>query len=92
MMTPPESSVLVDPCVIFSAKLSILLELEFKDISMISISVTVQHNLFGKYGRADKTFDPWEGGGRYYLLTNEIFSIVEKEILKNSLQLEEFSV
>jgi len=57
MKTPLKSSILMDLCVIFPDKLSFLLELEFKDISMIWISVIVQHNLFGKYGRADRTFD-----------------------------------
>lgn len=65
MMTSPEGSVLVDLCVIFPAKEAVLLELKFKDTSMIWISVIVQHNLFGKYGRAHRTSDSWECKKKY---------------------------
>lgn len=41
---------------IFLAKLAVLLELKFKDTSMIWVSVIVQHNLFGKYGKSTQDF------------------------------------
>lgn len=57
MMTPSESSVLMDLCVTFPAKLCTLLELEFKEVSVIQVSAIIQHNLLRKYLKADRTFD-----------------------------------